>query len=470
MEFVWNMFVAEAIRRLIAEAMQDTCDCIVGQSGDYQEEAEECECEAAALAARLPIYRTVTRNGVPERVRDHAATARIQAIVNDLRDRARRLREAARELIHEARKLREAITNTNRTFNRLHDEVVSTDRSAAESLGAVISDIVGFITRMGSLRDSIDHAFKTMKYGGVYCWAKVEAIISDPDIYEVPWEWVERTLSRSYGRISDQQYALLAYYFTLIEMPEEKERFLNYTAVRYDISYLTGFDVNPNDVVPYTACPRKIERIKAEIDNMARDKQLLVRNHLDTEPIMVPHPYVDRPFFEGEDDIRNPILVDLENEHYRLKQLSELLGAASEIASISQEIIRFYPSTRQFLLHCQGNGPFRITQHPEIPNGIYLSVEYAGLWKDGIHATDGQILLFAGTGFRGEIPILITRSESIHTNPTNLNIPWKWVEETLRLDYELITDDQFRHLARFFGLTNTPECMERFFELCIRIC
>jgi len=67
-------------------------------------------------------------------------------------------------------------------------------------------------------------------------------------------------------------------------------------------------------------------------------------------------------------------------------------------------------------------------------------------------------------------PKLIERAESIHANPINHRIPWKWVEETLRLDYELITDDQFKHLARFFGLTNTPECMERFFELCIRIC
>jgi len=262
MEFVWNEIQAEDIRQQSVAAMQGTYECMREQALVFTNEIKDLELEVAAIEATLPIMKNETRTGTTTltktdadgypyevsetyyytvEVVDQAATSAAQAQIAELKHRIDELRRAAKALEMAAQMLQDKIAATNALFCKLHSLAVETDEASAAKMREIKGRIESYIAKIGNIRDSFGNKFTTEADGTVYFGSSSGSILTNPTNFaEVPWWWLEEIFRLPADMITDRQFSLLAFYFTLADTVSSQERFLNLMAQPVDISTPLG--------------------------------------------------------------------------------------------------------------------------------------------------------------------------------------------------------------------------------------
>jgi len=446
-DFVWNDNIAENFRQNAIAAMQGTTCDMIEVAEKFIIEATEKEERANQLQRQMPVMRWVERlipnDGTNDehsqqtewvQVVDTNATARRQAEIDLLREKAKGLREGAKKLNWVAEELKRKIASLNAMFNQMHENKNNTENfytNEARELHAMIED---YIRRMGELRDSFGNKFTTAADGTVYFGSTSssvvtqvmgqaetpgdriailatalnlgwkELVVNSSALRPEMWEDIEDLFSRERGtnpnrHLTDTHLRHLAWLFGDLEYPPDLERFLNAIAVpvptEFTITSQGGAFTNPNGIIPYTVCPEILRDLRRHLD--AR----ILTNFFEQMTL----PTTDTRFNELDDIIalamRNSVLLEMARQ----------VAYDSQGRGNNHNPHPSMPNPYWFLqgvLSCQGNGPFSITTDAFVNGGIVLTVGQGELHRDGQPPNDfGSMWLLPTEGLRGSNPIYI---------------------------------------------------------------
>jgi len=195
-DLVWNDNVAENFRQDAVAAMQGTTYDMIRVAEDFIREAAQKDERANQLARQMPVMRWVERlipnDGTNDefsqqtewvQVVDTNATARRQAEIDLLREKAESLRDIAEQMKEVAEELKRMIASTNALFYELHEHKTSTDNRYAGNLDELMWMIEDYIRRIGELRDSFGNNFTTAADGVVYFGSSSSSILNNPNSF-----------------------------------------------------------------------------------------------------------------------------------------------------------------------------------------------------------------------------------------------------------------------------------------------
>ena len=313
---------------------------------------------------------------------DTEATAAARDRIGDLRDEIGDLREEVDELRSAARLFDEYAYDHDRSIrrvNELYSEMFylaqATDSRYAARINEIQQEIKAYLDKILQLRDSMGIETPGGNTRG--------ALLVNPTTFEVPWGDVENVLRRPFESITNNQFGVLAFHFSLIDTPQGYERFLNLMATPIEIPSDSHRFMNWHNITPYEVCARKIAAIKTHLD-MRISLNLI---HQMTLP--------SGTAFDA-----------LGNSNRDLMHKSTILSIAHEIATASQWQNENPPWRR--VLNCRGNGPFRIQALRGVPGGVTIDVQHGILTLEGEPPFyNGEIRRLFESDLRGNNPVHI---------------------------------------------------------------
>jgi len=388
MDLVWNTESAERVRSESERIMQDQSSNLRQSAKSFLEAASRNDARIAQISARLPIMMTVevsievrdedgnymhTRTE-SRSVQDTAAMAAAQAEIAQLRAANEELRSAARKFDSEAYEHDRAIRRTNELFAEMFELAQAVDTRYAARLSEIKMAIDNYLDRILELRDSMGIETPGGSTRG--------ALLMNQTTFTTPWVTIGEILAKPYERITVNEFEVLAFHFVNLNTPAAQERFLNMMARPVPIPPHSHAFSNEFGFVPFEVCARTISEIRTHVD-LKISANLAV-----TMMIPTSDPNFDR----------------LERENRRLMQQSTLLAVAGEIARDSQWQ-NPEPSWRR-VLHCQGNGPFRVEELVPGSGIITMTVNH-GILEGTPPFDTGEIRFLGDSALRGNNPVHI---------------------------------------------------------------
>ena len=198
-----------------------------------------------------------------------------RAEIADNRERAEELRKAAKALNLVAEKLEDKIASTTALFHQLHNNIINTDNRYANEFEDIKRQIESYIQRMGALRDSFGNMFTTAADGVMYFGSSTQSILNKDEISEASWGMFDQMLRLAMRDPSpvplfEQDYANLAWFYTLQESIAGQERFINMLAQPVTMTHPANMFYDPRsefDMQAYRVCPDIIANIMQNIEN-----------------------------------------------------------------------------------------------------------------------------------------------------------------------------------------------------------
>lgn len=331
MDFVWNRVLADQVREATARVM-------TLQAEDMEKSAEQLLTAANRIDADIRAMEIEMRNATSDSARE-----RVNERISEASARAAALRARARELNREAYELDRARRRTNELHGEMARMARETDGRYAARIHAIQEDIGRYLHRILELKDSMGIVSSSGR-----AYTCVGQLLLNPT-FAPQWTWVNETLSRPADRITQKQYATLAWFYSMQTTLAGQEKFINMFLEPVVLPLNVSHTRNTR---PFTICPQKTSNVQRFVDG-----GIGILFHLQTG---LPSTSSDYNAIRTERD--------------RLKGLSALLSVASNLTDHGVEIRTIYGPTgvqQRLVLGTEASPYVRLAEN--VSGGITIS-------------------------------------------------------------------------------------------------